>query len=373
MKQKKLVIYFFILSIALTLVLPVLNLSFTYSKYKKINLQSFSKQQLFSTNNLESIRNYFVYNMFNYSLNEAQVIAGKDNFLFLGNQYARVIDNVKGTFSYDSKDIDIWAAKLKKLQDWYEKQGIQFIIVVASNKHTIYSDKLPDSIQYKEGETLTDDIVKSSLNKNIHILNLKKALREKKEAKQLYFYTGTHWNNYGAFIGYVNTIGYLNTKYKENYKIANFPMTETTQGGNDLTNFLKINHLLSNSYEKNYRFIFKQKKVRIGKITKNYKLAKYDPSIKINGFDKYIINEHSLNKQKLLYLCDSFGGANTQFYTETFNTVWRLHHRYLNASSLAGFIQKHKPDIVIYQIVERGLYDNSIVEDMSKVSKSEHP
>ena len=358
MKQKKLVYYFLILSISLTLLLPVLNLSFAY-KYKKINLQSFSKQQLFSTDNFESIRNYLVYKIFNFSLNESQVIVGKDDFFFLGNGFGGIIDKSKGTFSYTNKEIDIWTSKLKKLQDWYENQGIQFIVVVASNKHTVYSDKLPDGILYKEGETITDDMVNYLLRKDIHVLNLKKALREKKQEKQLFFRTDTHWNNYGAHIGYINTLEYLNATYGENYRVAEYNMTETTKsGGGDLTNFLKINHLLSNNYEKNYSLIFKNKsQLCYGIITKTNKLKKCSPGIK-NKFNQYSINKSAPNKEKLLYFCDSFGLANSQLYQETFNTVWRFHLAYKSEVGLAGFIQENKPDIVIYQVVERELSNN---------------
>ena len=373
MKQKKLVYYFLILSISFTLLLPVLNLFFTY-KNTKINVQSFSKQQLFSTNNLESIKNYIVYKMFNVSLNESQVIAGKDNLFFLSDMYGSVISKTKGTFQYTNNDIDSWTSKLKKLQDWYEKQGIQFIVIVASNKHTVYSDKLPDDIPYKEGGTITDDIVKSSLDKDIHILNLKKVLREKKQARQLYFKTDTHWNSYGALIAYIHTMKYLNTTYSEDYKIPVYTMKEiTSSGGGDLANLLRINHFLSDNHEEDYRFTFKQKnKACYGKITKKNTLNKCTPSIK-KGFNQYTINENASNKEKLLYLCDSFGLVNSQLYEETFNTVWRFHLTYANDAMLADFVQEHKPDIVIYQVAERDLGNNTIVDDIPKMFKTSIP
>jgi len=367
MKQKKLVGYFLILSTFLTLFLPALNLSFTH-KYQKINLQSFSKQQLFSTDNLESIRNYLVYKIFNFSLNESQVIVGKDDFFFLGNGFGRIIDKAKGIFPYTDKDIGLWTNKVKKLQNWYKKQGIQFIIVIASNKHTIYMDKLPDGILYNEGGTITDNIVNALHRKDIPVLNLKKVLREKKEDHQLFFRADTHWNNYGGYIGYINTLKYLNATYKEIYKIADCDITEITKSiGGDLTNFLKINHLLSNNYDKNYKLTFKNnRQLCYGTISSTNELEKCTPGIK-NKFNQYSINSNSPNKEKLLYLCDSFGLANSPLYQETFNTVWRFHLGYKSKVGLGGFIQEHKPDIVIYQVVERDLGNNSIIDDIPQL------
>jgi len=359
MNQKKLVVYFLILAISLTLFLPILNLSFAYT-YTKYRLKDFTKQQLFSTDNLESMIGYSLYKVLNVSTNKAQVIAGKDDFLFLGNTYSSIIDKTKGTFHYTDLEIEQWTTKLKKLQDSYEQRGIEFIVVVASNKHTVYNDKLPDEIVYKEDETMTDSIVKSSLQKDVHILNLKQALRAKKD-KQLFFKTDTHWNDYGASIGYTNTMHYLNTIYKKSYQIPNYTMKETRSSGGDLTRFLKINKFLSKDYDKAYRIIFNKKsRVCYGKITKENVLKKCTKNKK-KGFNKYTINTSTPNKKKLLYLCDSFGIKNTALYKETFHTVWRFHHAYIYGSTLSNFIKEHKPDIVIYQIVERNLGSNKTV------------
>jgi len=363
MKQKKQVYIFLMIAISFTLFLPVLNI-YMASKNTKTKLMHFTQRQLFSTDNLESIINYSVYKTFNFSLNEHQVIAGEDGFFFLGNRFGSILDKMEGTFSYEDKDIEAWSEKLKKLQGWYEKQGIKFIIAIAPNKHTIYNDKLPKGMVYKEGATATDTIVKASLEKGIHILNLKKALREKK-AKQLYFYTDTHWNSYGASIGYRDTIQFLNSTYGKRYDIPQYTMKEKkSAGGGDLTNLLKINQFLTDSYEKNYDFILKKKsKLCYGEITKANKLKKCTPGDK-NKFNQYSINEDAPNKEKLLYLCDSFGTGNSKLYEETFHTVWRFHISYTKGRFLVDFIQKHKPDIVIYQVVERDLGNNTVIDDL---------
>jgi len=367
MKQKKLVIYFLIIAISFTLFLPALNLYFL-SKIQKVNFQHFSKKQLFSTDNLESIINYTVYKTFNFSLNEPQVVAGKDGFFFLGNSFARVIDKTKATFQYTDEEINSWTTKLKKLQDWYKQQGIEFIIVIAPNKHTVYDDKLPNNITEKVGKTVTNRIVQSSLQKNIHILNLEQVLREKKRDKQLYFKTDTHWNNYGALIGYLDTMKYLNMTYNKHYKIPEYAMMEiTSSGGGDLTNLLKINQLLLDNYEKDYTLTFNKKsKVCYGNITKANKLNKCTPGVK-SSFNQYMIHENTLNKEKLLYLCDSFGLENSQLYEHTFHTVWRFHLGHMNGGILGNFIREHKPDIVIYQVVERDIGNNSIIDDIPSV------
>ncbi len=364
MKQKTLVYYFLIFAISFTLFLPVLNLSFTYA-YKKITIQHFSKRYLFSTDNFESVLNYVAYKAFDFSLDEANVIVGEKPFFFLGNSHASIIDKTKGTFLYADKDIKLWADTLKKLQEWYENQGIKFILAIAPNKHSVYSDKLPKSIIYKEGKTITDAIVKHGLDKGIHIVNLKNVLKQNKEEKQLFFHTDTHWTNYGALLGYEKSMEYLNSIYKTDYKVPKYTSTEiNSDGSGDLTRFLKINHFLADNYEKDYSLAFQNSHTLCyGEITKANTLKGCTPSIK-NQFNQYSVNTNAVNQEKLLYLCDSFGLANSQLYSKTFHTVWRFHISYTHGKMLEKFLQENKPDIVIYQVVERDLGNKTILDDM---------
>ncbi len=366
MKHKKLVYSFLGVATALILFLPVLNISFLllYNN-KQTDLWHLTKRELFSTDNLEALINYSAYRLFHVSLNPQQVIAGKECFFFLGNGFASVIDKTRGSIPYTDHQIDSWADRMKKLQEWYEKQGIEFVIVVASNKHTVYSDKLPDDIVYKEGETITDILVKKSLEKGVHMLNLKDALREKKDDSQLYFYTDTHWNFCGAMVGYLHTMQYVNETYNIHYSIPDYSVKETiSDRRGDLTNFLKINQFLSTSQEKNCQYTFKEKNVVCyGKIGEDYRLHTCKPSDQ-NKFNQYFINMNAPNKAKLLYLSDSFGLANTPMYVKTFATVWRLHLGYINKEALSKFVHKHKPEIVIYQVVERDLISMTNLADM---------
>jgi hypothetical protein len=339
---------------------------FAYREGKPV-LQNVSQKTLFSTDNLEALVNYVVYKTLHLSLNSAQVVAGKENFLFLGNSFAGVIDKTTGELQYKKQDIDRWTTEVKKLQDWYENQGMAFVIVIAPNKHTVYSNKLPDSLQYKDGATTTDAIVKAAIEKGIHILDLKYRLREKKRDAQLYFYTDTHWNNYGASVGYEETIKYLNEVYGKNYQPVHYRMKKiVSKGGGDLARLLKIKYFLSEHNETDYHFIFdKKNRVCSGEITVDNLLTPCTPGIR-KKFNYYVVNDTALNKEKLLYVCDSFGLENSQLYRETFHTVWRLHLSYTNGAFLSDFVNKYKPNIVIYQIVERDIGNHSVIDDLPK-------
>lgn len=365
MKNKKTVIkYFIIMSIIIIGILPIINFYQYAIKY------DFKK--LFNTDKVEMYINYAFYKILNKSLEYNKVITGKDDFLFLGNNSAQVLHKTQGIYVYNEKDINNWTKKLKNIQTWYEERGIKFIIVIAPNKHTVYKEKLPRWVEYKE-KTITDDILKYSHKNNINILDLRDFLISKKSDKKLLYYKyGTHWNYYGASLGYEKTIEYLNNLYDINIEKLKYNIVDNIQGyDRGLIRYLKLKKSLFNVSENDYTFNLNNKLCH-GNINQNsFKLNECkiinNPIIFPNNEPSYIINKNANNDQTLLLLADSFSGANSQLYNSTFSKIFRWHIKKINGKNLANFTLKQKPNIVIYQIVERGLYNNYIVKKFPNI------
>ncbi|MEA2029107.1 MAG: hypothetical protein U9N49_09040, partial [Campylobacterota bacterium] len=375
MKQKRYIKYFIIVSIILIAILP------SYNFYQYAKKYDFSK--LFNTDKIESYRNYIVYKLFNQSMESEKVITGKDGFLFLGNQYNDILHKTNGRLQYSEKQIDHWTDRLQKLQQWYENQGIKFIMVIVPNKHTIYKEKLPNWMQYS-GKTITDDIIKFSKSKSINLLDLRPALlKNKKNDNLLYFKTDTHWTNLSIGLAYSKIIQYINSVYSINLSTVNYNIKNDFRGSGDLASFLKINNTYRNNYENRYQFVFKKSKILLSEIDKkSLKLlnrSKYilNRSIYINKKAYQIENNTSLNAQKLLLLCDSFasnkrGDVGTSvLFNESFQKIWQWHYSHLWGEKLSNFLKIHRPNIVIYQVVERSLYTNRIVASLPIIKRDQ--
>jgi len=330
-----------------------------------LSKKSFTTEELFKTDNVEGIINYICYKKCRFSFNKKDVVVGKNGFLFLGNYHARVIDKSRGTFYYHKDDIDTWTDKLKSIQQWYEDRGMEFVVVVAPNKHTICKANLPQWIN-PDVNTVTDDIVRQAVSKHIHMLDLRPILSERSD-QLLYMKTDSHWNKKGASIGFTETLNYIDQTYDKRYAHPHYVLKKTTREGGDLSRLLKIQALLPSDYEKVYDYVFEQLSMECsgniirstGRLTScdNQKNSK----TRISSTSHYSISNSALNKEKLLLVGDSFTAANFKLFNTTFNTVWKIHYDLIQGRALGTFVLKHKPDIVIYQIVERALYNNNII------------
>ncbi len=357
MKYRTKTWYFLICAAIVIAFLPLMNFDKFTEKYER--------KELFVTDRTEAYTNYAAYKFLNLSLEPDSVITGKDGFLFLGNKYGRVLHKSNGIYNPGFKAIDKWSNDLQKLQRWYEDQKIRFVMVIAPNKHSIYKEMLPNWV--KGNGTLTDDIVSMSNEKGIHILDLRKKLTSARGNGLLYYKTDTHWNLLGASIGYAETIAYINKIYGTKIIKSEFKLKQSRRGGGDLSGFLKINHLLGKDYDLSYAHTVAPGSFCHGNINKdNGKMGggchkTNNPMIDINKQPQYVINNTSLNNYKVLLLRDSFGTVNSQLYNDTFHTIWNWHYGHINGESLASHVKNYKPDIVIYQVVERGIYNQALV------------
>ncbi len=314
--------------------------------------------------NAEGSINYFFYKYLNISLDQDSVVTGKNNFLFLGNTYNNVLHKTNGLYQYKLEEIDRWANGLKNLQNWYESRGIKFVIVVPANKHTIYKELLPRWLKGKAN--LTDDLISESIRQGIHILDLRNKLLSSKRNGLLYYKKDTHWNDLGGSVGYTETIDFINKTYQTTIIKTDFKFKKSTSSGGDLANLLKINNLLKKEEYLSFNSDFENISVCHGQINRsNGELEvcdiKTNPKITVNLHPQYIVNSQSQNDYKVLMFCDSFATEQSKLYNSTFNIIWRWHSTSLRGELLDAFVNRNKPDIVIYQFIERSLYSKTLM------------
>lgn len=328
MKYRKYTICFIFIAIFLIALLPCLN-AFKHGLTRDGGIK------YFNADCIEKYVNYAIYKLFNRSVNQDQVITGDDGFLFLGNTYDAVLHKTNGVFQPSNDIINKWTDGLKKMQEFYKGMGIKFVAVIAPNKHTIYKDKLPCWMEYN-GKAIADDVLEYAQKKNINLLDLRPILLSKKDDDDLLYYkTDTHWNINGSSIAVDATINYINKVYMTDIPRPEYELNVSYSHGGDLARFLKFDKVLGNNYEKVYRL----------------------------SFDEIHRSGYKRSDLKVCFMCDSFGDAPVELIDKTFRKTWPFKYLSLigHEAEFFTFIKRYRPDVVILQIVERKLCDDSVL------------
>lgn len=166
------------------------------------------------------------------------VLIGKNNWLFYSSSTdGKSIQDYEGTDLFSKADLIIIKNKYEKQQKYLESIGAHLIIVIAPNKSTIYPEFMPDSIKKGEGQSRLDQVIAYlKSNTTIDIVDLKAPLIKAKKDFPTYYMTDTHWNNYGALIGYTEIMKKVN-KYYPNLKAksaADYAIKSVKGTGGDL-------------------------------------------------------------------------------------------------------------------------------------------
>lgn len=144
----------------------------------------------------------------------ANVIFGKDGWLFQAGR--EQVADMRNNWPFSESALNEWGQVLSSKHEALEKRGIEYLIVFAPNKHLIYPDKTPAQLKRVRPFSRVDQIV-DHLEKNTDVpyLDLRPALRKARETLRPYHKTDTHWNAWGAYVGYREIIERLRQRFPE--------------------------------------------------------------------------------------------------------------------------------------------------------------
>lgn len=137
---------------------------------------------------------------FEYSVlgRSREVIIGKDGWLSdkkVLSEQLHQLDRV------NDEQIKVSIIQFKRLQNWLQGRGVDFLIVIIPMKPTIYADKFPERYVQRPEQTGLQRFQKALDNNDVPFLDVLSILNEHKSETPLYYKTDMHWNTAG--ISYV--------------------------------------------------------------------------------------------------------------------------------------------------------------------------
>lgn len=130
-------------------------------------------------------------------------IVGKNGWSFLGNMANRVVLKHLGRENVSDDWLTRTSDGVLRLQQKLAKLGLQFCIVYAPNKHSIYPEVLPNWAGPPHAERNSNRTIRCFLSKQINVIPLQDALLRAKESHQVYYKTDAHWNDVGGYEAYL--------------------------------------------------------------------------------------------------------------------------------------------------------------------------
>lgn len=299
-----------------------------------------------------------------FSIDYSKGIFGTDGFLFLGEDYDRVISRHFGRLLTRSEaQINNLITKHLALQAASTNVASDYVVFVAPDKHGIYCENFPAWLKSNSCDRVSEisnNFVERFRAKNITTVYPFDNLRTKR-GESLYFRTDTHWNWKGAEIGFdalMKTLEKRNNIFKRQpltqftgYQLKKVP---STVGGDLIT----IMGLSSQSYKVNdVNYVFEKPVSKVLWSTKGqkFKSVSVDEALSNGAISDWYgvsLNLKAPNQQKVLIFCDSFMNAMSVFFNMNFTEVHYI-SRHHSQEVLISKIQEIKPDLVVYELVER--------------------
>ena len=134
-----------------------------------------------------------------------EVVIGKEGWLFL-KRTVNVLAKARGIRTWPDAQVRKWVATYIERRRILTEQNIRTLFVIVPNKHTIYPQYLR-SCDFPVGPTITDQLMAEFRRENVQgVIDLRGVLQERSQQERLYDKVDTHWNDLGAYYGYLEVL-----------------------------------------------------------------------------------------------------------------------------------------------------------------------
>lgn len=252
-----------------------------------------------------------------------QVLLGKGDWLY----YTSTLNDYTSTHLMTERALNNVVHNLSMMQDYVEEKGCKFVLTIAPNKNSLYSENMPffynKGVESNNFERLEEKLI----DNKICYVNLHELFRNQDEV--LYFRQDSHWNNKGALLVYNELMDYFDLEHND------FLGVDYSLEGNHIGDLEQMQHPISSRLEEDYKYDYPWSYCYVGDVKDN--------------MDNWIETASPNNEQTLLMYRDSFGESLLPFFAESFGMAYFSRFVPYNLKN----IETYQPNYVILERVER--------------------
>ena len=267
---------------------------------------------------------------------------GKQDWLFLGNQYNNSVAKLKLATVPKDDEIETTKKLFKRIAEAGSKFNSKVVLIVGPNKESVYSEYLPEELIPSSKRYIEFFLEEIRDVPNLMVYDPTDDLRHLKHSEGLlYWMTDTHWNNKGAycvFSGAANLLGLP-------VPAVEFKQESTRRG--DLVDISKLQKFPLHK-EDHWEVIWKRESALTESEISDEQKTSFGPA-------SVVINNKPLSNKYIWVVGDSFANGLKPFLNATFQEV-----RYVGLSdeklkSLPDNLASvdRKPDIILIVRAER--------------------
>jgi len=272
-----------------------------------------------------------------------RLIVGKDGWLFLGHRNA--IDQYRGVAPFTPRQLRRWKRILVERRDWLAQRGIEYLVVLVPNKHSMYPEFMPDNLPRVSDESQLSELARFlDQHSDVPVLDLRPALERARREHRIYHKTDTHWNDIGAYAAYQAILARLEQKLPGLRHASPTPVRfgKLTTRGMGLAQLVGLSETCPEE-----RLV----------LTPTEPRAEIPPSERVRYEERVrkqlpvALGTRDPSLPRALMFRDSFANALVPYLSENFERILYVWERNLDPR----IVEKESPDVVIQQLTERFL------------------
>ena len=257
----------------------------------------------------------------------------------------------------DAGYLKAFARFTKRMQKYCNKRDIYFLYCINPDKTEIYSEYLPAGVNLTY---FRQRYLRVMLDKyGVNYMDNVPVLEEAAKSQQVFNikYDAGHWNDTGAYVGMSNILS----------ELAKYDPSIPQNKREDYTAVESVNEYLPLSY-----FEINEPTVTL---TRNkpeaIDISLQDTDVRINpmynDFSHYVNPKHKKLPRILVFRGSYFLGRE-KFMTESFSESIFV-HSYENVFNLEYYVERYKPDIVLFESVEYATINTYFPKEKLKTVK----
>lgn len=270
------------------------------------------------------------------------VVLGRNGWLFYTGEHA--LEQTRGIDRFSPEELDRWIDVMERRQAWLAERGIPMLTVAIPNKERVYREELPAWATLVNPESRMDQITRRLAERRSPLVfkDMTADLVAARKDMKVYFQADTHWTPEAAFaIGYRRIAEWIRSVRPDFTPLTADDMKRVhamRQGADlDLARMLGL------------AAVYEEEEVRY-ELLGQPKLRSNDTSM-ANGIVQSILRADRPNAPTVVWFRDSFTIAMYPYIAESFSKAVVTEHKGQRFDK--ALIEEHKPDVVVYQFVER--------------------